>query len=194
MPTTAIPWTPGLVSCRGTGSNTPTAGSPFSRDRKKVLLGRFVRQFFFGISGDYYWDLAGNLETRKLFMAPLNLETQSGEHIEFNINPNRDVLPYDFEISKGVILPAGPYDFTNYNIELHIGRLPCRDRRPDWRFGGFYSGHYDDVEVGLSLKYKGYATISLNANLVRADCRRDTSMRMSTRSRPTLFFRPTSAL
>jgi hypothetical protein len=134
---------------------------------EKGFLGRFVRQFFFEFSGDYYWDLAGNLETRKLFMAPLNLETQGGEHIEFNINPNRDVLPYDFELSEGVVLPAGPYDFTNYNIEFNTAGYRPVAAALEWRFGNFYSGRYDDAELGLSLKYKGYATVSLNANFVR---------------------------
>jgi len=134
---------------------------------EKGLLGRLVRQFFFELNGDFYWDLAGRLETRKIFTAPINLHTESGEHIEFNIGPNRDVLPHDFEISKGVVLPAGPYNFTNYRFEFNSAGHRAAVVDLSWRFGGFYSGHYDDAELGLTLKYKGYSTVSLNANFVR---------------------------
>jgi len=158
---------PGLGFVPRNGIQTAYGHISFRPRPQKGFLGRFVRQFFFEFSGDYYWDLAGNLETRKLFMAPLNLETQGGEHIEFNINPNRDVLPYDFELSEGVVLPAGPYDFTNYNIEFSTAGFRPVVADLEWRFGNFYSGRYDDAELGLSLKYKGYATVSLNANFVR---------------------------
>ena len=36
-----------------------------------------------------------------------------------------------------------------------------------YNFGQFYSGHYDDVNLGLTLKFKGYATLALDANIVR---------------------------
>ena len=125
---------PGLGFMPRNGIQTAFGRISFQPRPEKGFLGRFVRQFFFEFSGDYYWDLAGNLETRELFIAPLNLETQSGEHIEFSINPNRDVLPYDFEVSEGVILPAGPYDFTNFQHRVQHGRLPSRGRRPGMAF------------------------------------------------------------
>jgi hypothetical protein len=134
---------------------------------EKGLLDRLVRQFFFEASGDFYWDLAGRLETSRLSASPLSLRTESGEQIRFSINPNRDVLPYDFEVAEGVILPTGSYDFVNF--ELNLGTATHRPAAFDLRysFGEFYSGHYDDVKIGLTLKYKGYANLALDANLVR---------------------------
>jgi hypothetical protein len=152
----------------------PRNGIQYAYDRisfqprpEKGLLSRFVRQFFFELNGEFYWDLSGRLETRKILIAPINFRTESGEHLGFNIGPNRDVLPYNFKIAKGVVLPAGSYNFTNYRFEFNSAGHRAAVVDLSWRFGGFYSGHYDDVAVGLSLKYKGYATISLNANLVK---------------------------
>ena len=157
---------PGLGFLPRNGIQNAYGRISFQPRPKKGLLGRFVRQFFFGIGGDYYWDITGNLETRSLSLTPLSLRTQLGDNIEFNINPNRDVLPYDFEISKGVILPAGPYDYTNCNIELHSAEYRSVTADLTWRFGGFYSGRYDDVEARVSLKHKGYATLTLSTNFV----------------------------
>jgi hypothetical protein len=35
-----------------------------------------------------------------------------------------------------------------------------------YRFGEFYSGIYNNIETGITLKYKGYATLSLSGNFV----------------------------
>jgi hypothetical protein len=134
---------------------------------KKGLLKDLVRQFFFELRFTFFWDLAGNLETREIFMAPLNLRTESGEHIEFNIMPNRDVLPYDFEVAEGVIIPKAAYNFTRYSLEFNSA-----SHRPwmiglNWTGGGFYSGTCNNIEIEASLKFKGYANLSLDANIVR---------------------------
>jgi hypothetical protein len=130
-------------------------------------LGRIVRQFFFQVSGDYYWDLAGNLETRRLQFAPLSLNTESGEQLGFEIVSNRDVLPYDFEISEGVILSPGPYDFTSYRFNLNTATYRSAILDLNYNFGEFYSGHYDDLNIGLAIKYKGYLNLELDTNMVR---------------------------
>jgi len=152
-------------------NNVQTYSLSFSYQPRpeKGLVGRVVRQFFYELMFNYYWDLAGRLETRRVFIAPLNLRTESGEHIEFNISPTRDVLPFDFEVSDGVILPKGPYDYTTYQVEFSTA-----SHRPvavdlEQRFGGFYSGHLSQTELGLTLKYRGYATFNLRADIVRGN-------------------------
>ncbi len=131
------------------------------------LLGRLVRQFFFQASGDYYWDLSGNLETRRLQLTPLSLNTESGEQLGFEITSNRDVLPYDFEVSEGVVIPAGPYDFASYRLNLNTATYRSASLDVSYNFGEFYSGHYDDVNIGLALKYRGFLNLELDTNLVR---------------------------
>ncbi len=131
------------------------------------LLGRLVRQFFFDASGDFYWDLDGKLETSRLSTTPFSLRTESGEQIGFSIVPNRDVLPYDFEVAEGIVLPAGSYDFTSYRLDFSTANHRPAVFNANWSFGEFYSGHYDDVTFGLAAKYKGYASLSVDINLVR---------------------------
>ena len=134
---------------------------------EKGLVGRLVRQFFYEASVSYTWDLDGRLETRRLFTAPLNLQTESGEHFEFNIVPNYDALPEDWEVADGVVLPRGAYAFTNYAVQFETASHRAWGGRVEWAFGPFYSGHYDNVEAGFRVKLKGYATFDLDANFVR---------------------------
>ncbi len=137
------------------------------RPAKGTFIGDLVRQFFFQLEGEFYWDLQGRLETREIFTAPINMRTESGEHIEFNVIPKRDVLPSDFEVSPGVVIPQGPYDMVAYRAEFNSATYRPWTFDLSWRFGQFYSGHYSDPTIGFGIKLKGYATLALNMELVR---------------------------
>lgn len=131
------------------------------------LLGRLIRQFFFDSSFDYYWDLSGRLETRRVRLTPLSFQTESGDRLELEIEPTRDILPYDFEVARGVILPSGPYNFTNGRVSLNTA--PYRPARMDvsYSFGEFYSGHLNETTIEIETKLKGYANLSAKVDLVR---------------------------
>jgi len=142
------------------------SGVNFMPRPEKGWIGDLIRQFFFELDTSFHWDLEGRLETREIGLGPLNFQTESGERFEFRISSNRDVLPYDFEVADGVVIPQGGYDFTNFSFELNSASHRSWTANLDWRFGWFYSGNYDDVELGIGLKFKGYATLALNANTV----------------------------
>jgi len=164
------------------------------RPEKGSLIGNLVRQFFFELETEFYWDLQGELETRRVFTAPLNLRTESGEHIEFNVIPNRDVLPYDFEIAPGVVIPKGPYNFTGYRAELNSATFRPWTVDLSWRFGQFYSGHYDDATVGFGFKFKGHVSLALNAELVRGRLRQGNFNENVYQLKADFFFSPNLGL
>jgi hypothetical protein len=126
-----------------------------------------VRQFFYEFQSTFTWDLDGVLETRRIFTAPLNLRTESGEHIEFNIIPTYDLLREAWEVADGVVLPPGPYNFTNYAVQFESASHRPWGGRVEWAFGPFYSGHYDNVLAGVRYNLKGYASFDLDADFVR---------------------------
>ncbi len=158
---------PGLGYMMRQNMQTAFARVGFQPRPEKGFLGRVVRQFFFDVSGDFYWDLAGNLETRMLEASPFSLRTEGGESFGFSVVSNRDVLPYDFEVAKGVILPAGPYNYTNFRLAFSTATHRPAVFDTNYTLGEFYSGHFDNLSVGLTIKYKGYANLALDTNLVR---------------------------
>ena len=158
---------PGLGFISRPGVQTWSAFAGFSpRPAKNSWLGKYVRQFFFMPYADFYWDLSGRLETRSLSVSP-GLQFESGDRIEGDISSNYDVLPFDFEVAKGVIIPKGPYDFLGYRAEFNSATFRPWTVDLSWRFGQFYSGHYDDLTAGFGLKLKGYLTLAVEANIVR---------------------------
>jgi len=131
------------------------------------FLKKTIRQFFFEASGDFYWDLKGNLETSQLEATLLSFRTESGENASFSVHGNRDVLTEEFEVAAGVVLPAGPYNFTSYSCDFSTASHRAWVFNAGVKFGEFYSGHYDDLSLGFTFKYKGYANLGLDVNLVR---------------------------
>ncbi len=133
----------------------------------KGWLDRVVRQFFFEGSGDFYWKLDGTLETSRLTFTPLSFRTESGERFSANVVVNHDVLPYDFAVAPGVVLPAGPYDFTNLRLSLNTASFRPLSLTTNYTVGGFYSGHYGDFSAGLTYHFRGNLDLSFNTEIVR---------------------------
>jgi hypothetical protein len=136
---------------------------------QKGWFGDLVRQWFFELRLTNYWDLNGKPESMQLFTAPVNFRTESGEHIEFNIIPNREVLPEDFEVADGVVIPKGDYRFTNYRFEVNTASYRMAQIDFSYSFGEFYSGHFNDIESGITFKVDGYATFEVGANFIRGN-------------------------
>jgi len=65
------------------------------------------------------------------------------------------------------VIPAGPYDFTSFQLSAQTAGHRPVVANAGYHFGQFYSGHYDNVDLGLTLKFKGYASLAFDANLVR---------------------------
>ena len=134
---------------------------------EKGWVGNKVRQWFFELQMTNYWNLNGELESRQIFTAPGNFRTERGELIEFILLPNREVLPVNFEVSDGVVIPIGDYKFVNYRFEVNTASYRKVQFDFSYRFGQFYNGKYNDLEPGLTLKLNGYATVQVGGNLVR---------------------------
>ncbi len=158
---------PGLGFISRPGVRTWSAMAAFMpRPDPMSGLGKYVRQFFVEPYAELYWDLGGRLETRTLAVSPA-VQFQSGDRIEGDISSTYDVLPYDFEVADGVVLPMGPYRYATFRAGFESA-----SHRP-WRvelnqhFGRFYSGRLTETEVGLSLRLKGYVTLGVMTNLIR---------------------------
>ncbi len=113
----------------------PSKGGPFG----------WIRQEFFENFYTRVDNLKGVTESWRYFMAPFNVQTESGEHLEFNWAPQYEFLAEPFEIA-GVVVPPGAYRFTRWRIEAQSSRhRPLQVGSTTW-FGEFYSGHLTQWE------------------------------------------------
>lgn len=123
-----------------------------------------IRQFFFELEPEYITNLGNRLENWRLFAAPFNVRTESGEHLEWNIIPEFEHLDAPFEISPGVILNAGSYQWHRYRTEMNTAtkRRWVVDFAYWW--GGFYDGTRKQTGLGLTLKPNAHLSVALRAD------------------------------
>jgi len=124
----------------------------------------WVRQFFFELFPLYIEDADGRAESWRIFTAPFNVRTQSGEHIEANIVPQFERLDEDFEIADGVVIPPGEYEYTRFRVEAQSSRhRPWRVGATVW-FGDFFTGSLTQTEGFVSYTTpSGHLQLELSA-------------------------------
>ncbi len=112
-----------------------------------------VRQMFHEFSFTRLTSLAhSQVESWRVFTAPVNYEMDSGEDIVFNYAPQFERLFEPFEIAPGVILPAGDYRFTRWGFEIDTASKRRWQFDNTWSFGSFWSGQANQFETSFQYK------------------------------------------
>ena len=111
---------------------------------------KLVRQMFNELFASYITDLKGNWESYRVFTAPINWRFESGDRVEANFVPTGENLPFDFEISDGVSIPADAYHFIRYRMEAGFAAKRKINGQLSWWFGPFYNGTLDTYELELN--------------------------------------------
>jgi len=120
-----------------------------------------IRQFFFEFRPTYITNLDNRLENWRVFTAPFNTRTESGEHLEWNYIPEFEHLDGPFEIATGVIIPPGSYQWTRFRAEANTAtKRPWVVDAALW-WGGFYNGTRRQIEFGVTLKPNTHVALSV---------------------------------
>ena len=102
---------------------------------------RWIRQEFFENEYSRVTDPQGILESWEYFMAPINVRMETGDRFEFNWAPHGEILLTPFEVSPGIIIPPGSYQFNRWRAEAQTSpHRPFQFGNTTW-FGEFYDGH-----------------------------------------------------
>ncbi len=110
------------------------------RPKQDGLFG-WMRQAYVENEYSRVVDSNGILESWEYFMAPINFELNSGDRIEFNWIPMGEILIEPFEVSPGVVIPTGSYQFNRWRGELETSPHRAFQFGNETWFGEFYDGH-----------------------------------------------------
>ena len=114
---------------------------------------RWIRQLTFGAGVDLRTDMANETVTRTFDLNPLRVQLHSGDSFGFSVRPTYERLEDDFEISDGVVLPAGAdYSFLRYGFNFSTPGRRIIATNTSFEFGEFMSGHRDEVSVGFGIR------------------------------------------
>ena len=119
-----------------------------------------IRQFFFELRPSYITNLENRVENWRVFTAPFNARTESGEHLEWNYIPELEHLDTPFEIAAGVIVPPGSYQWTRFRAEANTATKRPWVVDAAWWWGGFYAGTRRQLELGITLKPNTHVALS----------------------------------
>jgi len=101
----------------------------------------------------------------RVFTAPFNLRTESGEHLEWNYIPEFEHLDAPFEITPGVIIGPGSYQWTTFRTEVNTATKRPWVVDAAWWWGTFYDGTRRTLELGVTVKPNTH--LALGARLER---------------------------
>ena len=97
----------------------------------------------------YHDNKNGILESQNLFYRPLRIENNSGDTYSTMFRDQREVLFEPFEISDGIFLPAGNYEYKSYELEFEGAQE--RSLAPKFLLGtgDFFNGTRSVIESAL---------------------------------------------
>jgi len=120
---------------------------------ERSRYGRYLRRFSFESNLDHIFDLNGRLESRRDDMQLLRADLGSTDLVEFHLLSLYERLPRDFQISPGVILPAGgQYSFLRRHYQAQTTTSRPVSLNITYEDGTFYSGERQQVTGTLSLR------------------------------------------
>jgi len=122
---------------------------------------RVIRQHRFLLSSSLYTDLQHNWESYRISLSPANIHFESGDQVEFLIQPTGENLREPFEISDEVIIEAGDYHWFRYSLEASTASKRSINGSAEYSFGGFYGGKLDQIELQMNWRVMSFLILEL---------------------------------
>ena len=116
---------------------------------------RWLREISHSVSFRNYDLISGGLESRFIFIEPFELQTNNGDEFGAQFTYDREVLLEPFEISDGVVIAAGDYEFTRYGLEGSGANERAIAPSFEVTDGEFFNGDRFEMSVGAEWRPNG---------------------------------------
>lgn len=114
--------------------------------------GNHIRQFQYEVSASYATDMEDQLQSSEVELQPLGVEWESGDKLDLEVTRSEERLDGSFEITDGITIPQGGYDYWDYRIEFESAdKREVRVEASITR-GDFYDGDKLQYETALVWK------------------------------------------
>lgn len=122
---------------------------------------KLIRQHRFLLSSSLYTDLQHSWESYSISLSPVNAQLESGDRVEFDIQPTGEYLKESFEISDEVIIEPGAYHWFRYQAEASTASKRAINGSATYVFGGFYGGKLDQIELQMNWRVMSFLILEL---------------------------------
>ncbi len=130
-----------------------------------------IQQMFHDIFYTQFTNLGfGEVESWEFYVTPVDWHFLSGDNLHslLDLNPAYERLFEPFEISPGVVLPAGRYRFTRVRTFANTANRRRLSGGVGFGWGSYWSGHAEDLMTSLTFRIPPTLSVSLNTNLTFA--------------------------
>ena len=116
----------------------------------KRFTDSFVDHFVSGAHFQRVNYIDGGLQSQNIVLNALQIQNRIGDRLQISHNMQKENLLEGFEISDGVIIPAGEYSFSNSEISIGTSDSRVADVEFEVRDGDLYTGTIRGYEAGAS--------------------------------------------
>lgn len=124
----------------------------FSWNPRPKTRHRFIRRMNFGVFPEVFTDLENAKQSMDFRIQTFRLEAHSGDNFAINVSPSFERLDEPFEISSGIALPPGSYDFMRYSIAVNTANRRVVALHPRVEWGTFFNGTRNEYSFGVDVR------------------------------------------
>ena len=128
-----------------------------------------IRQMFHEVGGILFTNLDGEWDTYEATITPLMWQLESGDGIEFHVQPQGDRPPEAFDMfdngddAAKVEVPIGSYEWIRYSARTTLAQKRRISGAFTYEFGDFYNGDLKTIIGAVTLKPVPALAVELNA-------------------------------
>jgi hypothetical protein len=131
---------------------------------------RVVRQYRYTADVTLFTDLRNDLVERSVSLVPFDVQFQSQDRFNVDMERNYTRLQVPFPISPGITLPAGAeYNFTRFGVAGQTANFRTLALTGRFETGGFFSGHRHQTILGLTVRARPGYIFSVNGEWNQVD-------------------------
>ena len=104
------------------------------------------------------------MQSENWFWRAVNFNTHRGDQLGFGGFRNREGLRRDFEIRKGIVIPAGDYTFAGFNMEARLSNQLEFSPSVNLNIGDYYNGKRTQINAGFDWRPNEHINLGFNYN------------------------------
>ncbi len=106
----------------------------------------------------------GEMQSENWFWRMMNFNTHRGDRVGFGGFRNREGLRQDFSIRPGVIIPAGDYTFSGFNMEASLSNQLEFSPSVNFSIGDYFNGERMQINAGFDWQPNEHINLGFNYN------------------------------
>ena len=141
----------------------------------------WIRRVESEIGAEFVDAINGSDRSREVELQLVEVENQAADYLTLTHIFVEDEFAEPFEISEGVVIPAGNYTYDHACVSLYTGEQRVLATESSICDGGFYDGQIFIFETKTTWRPSAHLKVTLAASTTTSTCHRGTSSPASRR-------------